>query len=122
MFVYVTESNPYRRRFHRDESCSQLTKGPAIGESQEIVEISLDDLPGVLPCLRCFPDAPRARSAHQYCYTCDTGKVRPCQHNGGVQVFMVRTVRKGSLYRDPGETFTQARYVWPENASKYILV
>lgn len=122
MHVFVTESNPYRRRFHRSDDCSQLAKAPAVGVAQEILKIDLEEIPGVLPCLRCFPDAPRAKSAHQYCFICDPGKVRPCRHNGGIKVHMVRTHRKGSLYRDPGETFVQVRYVWPENASKYLLV
>lgn len=120
--VYVTGTNPYRRRFHRDQECAQLTKGPALGESQEVEAIDLNNLDGVLPCLWCYPDAPRATSAHRYCYICDTGKVRPCAHNGGIRVFMTRTHRKGSLYRDPGEQFQQERYVWPERASKYLVV
>jgi hypothetical protein len=119
--VYVKPSNPYRRRFHKSETCTQLTKGPANGEAREVHEIDLVDLEGASPCLRCYPDAPRAKSAHRYCYICDTGKIRPCEHNGGVLVYMTWTHRKGSLYRDPGDVFIQERYVWPEYASRYVL-
>ena len=118
--VYVTPSNPYRRRFHASPECVQLTKAPATGRPQEILKIEVDELAVALPCRTCYPDAPVATSAHRYCRVCDSGKVRPCAHNGGVLVHMTRTHRKGSLYRDPGEVFTQARWVWPERANKYL--
>ncbi len=117
MLVYVADTNATRRKFHRSRDCRGLRRG-----EQTILEIDLNDRGVELPCLMCFPDAPRADSAHRYCYQCDTGKIRPCAHNGGVKVFMTRTHRKGSIYRDKGEVFTQERYVWPEHASKYALV
>ncbi len=117
--VYVKTSNVNRRRFHRVEDCGQLRKAPAMGRSREVVEIDLEDCPDAVPCLYCYPDAPRARSVHKYCYTCDPGFVRPCAHNGGVKVFMTRTRRKQTLFQEPGEVFMNERYVWPERVLRY---
>ncbi len=119
-WVYVTGSNVYRRKFHASPECTQLTKGPATGSSRPVEKIDLGDLYPARPCKLCYPDAPVPRSAHRYCYTCDPGRTRPCEHNGGVRVFMTRVHRKGSLYRDPGEVFIQERYVWPERASHFV--
>lgn len=120
MKVYVTSSNPYRRRFHRSRSCRQLVKGPATGLRQKVLEIDATAIGTELPCLVCFSDAPRARSAHRYCYICDPGKVRPCAHNGGVLVPMYRTHQRDGFLHEAGETYLRRQYVWPENATKYL--
>ncbi len=120
--VYVTDSNPYRQKFHRSEDCTQLTKRPAKGVPQEIRQIDIQDVGDALPCLRCYPDAPRAKSLHKYCHTCDTGMIRPCAHNGGVKVLMTRTRRVQTLLQEPGEQYVQERWVWPERASRYVMV
>ena len=120
MPVYVTSSNPDRRRFHRSEDCEQLRKKPSTGRKQQVLTVELEDLARPIPCLRCYPDAPRPVAAHRYCYECDLGRVKPCAHNGGVPVFQTRVHRKETIYSEAGETYYQQRYVWPEQVRLYI--
>ena len=102
-------------RFHRSSDCIQLTCRGA-----ETKQIELSALTVQQPCKTCFPDAPVARSAHRYCYVCDTGKTRPCEHNGGVRVPMTRTRRSRSPYMDKGETYIRYQWVWPEHAHFFL--
>lgn len=118
--VYVTGSNAYRRRFHARPDCPQLTKGPASGSPQDVVQIDLDERDRATPCLECYPEAPRPRSAHRYCYTCDPGRVKPCEHNGGVRVWMTRVRSYQTLFTEPGDEYYQERWVWPEKAHLYL--
>lgn len=86
----------HRTRFHRHLDCFQLTKGPARGDGHEIIGMDLNDVE-VRPCLTCYPDAPRVKIRHPYCYTCESP--RACEHNGGVQV------------NEPGFSW----WVWPDS-------
>lgn len=90
-------SDPKRRtRFHRHPECFQLTKGPARGDGHDLIAVDLVEV-FVRPCKTCYPDAPRIKVRHPYCYTCES--TYACQHNGGV------------LIRDrAGRNF----YVWPD--------
>ncbi len=86
------------------------------------VPVELQELDLASPCLRCYPDAPRATSVHTRCMICSPKATRPCQHNGGVRVPMKRVRRKQTLFQEPGEEFYSFRYVWPESAHNYVSV
>jgi hypothetical protein len=94
--VWMRRDPKRRTRFHRSPDCRQLTKGPARGDGHELIAVDLEDV-HVRPCHSCYPDAPRIKVRHPYCYTC--GTAHACEHNGGV------------LIRDrAGRRF----YVWPD--------
>lgn len=120
--VYLTKTNPYRRRFHRTPDCGKLAKRPPIGQRQKVEAIELSELSGELPCLKCYPDAPRAVSAHRYCYVCDPGKTKPCEHNGGVKIYMIWTHHTETFLSERGDQYAVSRWVWPENAARYLTL
>ena len=110
--VYTASQNLRRGKFHRDPDCRWLT-------GAEPVAVDLDELPRPSPCLTCYPDAPRAISAHRRCPQCNPRVTRPCGHNGGVPVHMTRIRRSNTLVADAGEAYTRVDYVWPEHARHY---
>jgi hypothetical protein len=110
--VYLASRNLKRVKFHRGLDCNQL-------RGVEPVAVDLAELPRPVPCRTCYPDAPRAVSAHRRCFICNPRSTRPCEHNGGVPVRMTRTRRKDSLVAEAGETYTRVDFVWPELARHY---
>jgi len=94
--VWVRDDPKKRSRFHRSPECFQLKKKPARGEHRPLLAMDLDDV-HVRPCAVCYPDAPRLKMRHAYCYTCDSPYA--CEHNGGIQI----TDRAGRRY-----------WVWPD--------
>jgi hypothetical protein len=100
MRVYTTGSENVK--FHASKDCRGLTKG-----QKEAFAVELATLQAPKPCLYCYPDYPVLAVVHLRCTICNTGKVYPCQHNGGVRVLV--PTRHG--YR--------SKYVWPENSHAY---
>ena len=94
--VWVRHDPKYRTRFHRSPDCRQLTKKPARGEGLPLLALDLENV-FVRPCKTCYPDVPRIKMRHPYCYTCESPYA--CEHNGGIQI----TDRGGRRY-----------YVWPD--------
>ncbi len=94
--VWMRQDPKHRTRFHRHPECSQLRKGPARGDGHELISVDLENV-FVRPCRTCYPDAPRVKTRHPYCYTCESPYA--CEHNGGVQI----TDRAGRRF-----------YVWPD--------
>lgn len=108
------------KKFHSTRDCWQLTKTPHVGDHREVDEIDLEDIAYPLPCRTCYPDAPRLESVHRYCRVCDTGKVNPCEHNGGVKVMMTQQHRSQTITSEAGDTFTRWIHVWPERVHLYV--
>lgn len=106
--------------FHREADCFHITKKPPRGERGVLREVDLDEIRDQRPCLRCYPDAPRATFLRRYCPTCNTSQTRPCPHNGGIRVFYDVTYKTSTLYREAGETFTREKWVWPDRLRHYM--
>jgi len=119
--VFVRESSDYRK-FHQTKTCAMLTKKPAKGEPRPLLEVDLKDLKFAVPCKYCYPDAPRAKSMHLRCQICYPQRPAPCKHNGGVPVIINVTVKKRTLYLEPGDVITKVRYVWPEKVHHYTTL
>lgn len=111
--VYRTQSGDRRVRFHRFPTCRR-TRGSVLSP------VELDDVEIPVPCLECYPDAPRPISAHRYCPTCNVSSVRPCAHNGGVRVLMTRVRRTTRMTHEAGEPYVRFDYVWPESVFRLI--
>ena len=90
--------------FHARPDCRWLknTRHP-------VVELDLAKLRSAQPCKTCYPQLPNPRVAHIRCRKCNTGKVYPCAHNGGVLVVV------------PGQRYSRVKHVWPEQAHAYDL-
>lgn len=63
----------------------------------------VDDVGLKWPCKECFPEVARIR--HVACQVCSPMTVRPCRHNGGVQVRVSPPKRAQMLV-----------WTWPERA------
>lgn len=118
--VWIRADAGRRARFHRSEDCRQLTKKPPEGKPRELLEVDLADLTRPVPCRTCYTDLPTIRMVKQYCYVCNKGSARPCEHNGGVPVFITYETSYRSLLREPGDLITKQVYVWPDRAHHYI--
>lgn len=81
--VWLRDDPKRRTRFHRSPDCSQLTRPPSRGDHHPLVARDLEDV-FVRPCKTCYPDAPRTKFRHAYCWTCESKYA--CEHNGGVLV------------------------------------
>lgn len=112
-----------RPRFHKNQDCAQLTKAPARGTARPLVSVDLEDLPvRANPCKTCYPDFPNPKIVRRYCPICPSQTVRPCEHNGGVQVTASYTTNYVSALRDPGEETNWVTWVWPDHAWQYEQV
>jgi hypothetical protein len=110
--------NDKRNVVHQDEDCMYLSRRPARGPGQEVVEVDPNDLRTARLCRCCIPDSPRARSFHRRCKICRTA--RPCPHNGGVPVFVDYTFHRETLLHAVGDTVTRCVHVWPENLLQHL--
>lgn len=118
--VWIREASDKRARFHKTEVCRQLTKKPCRGVRGELREVDLRDLERPIPCRTCYDDLPSLRMVKQYCFECNTGSARACEHNGGVPVFISYATYYRSLLREPGDQILKQIYVWPDRAHRYI--
>lgn len=95
--VWMRSDPKHRTRFHRSPDCFQLRKGPARGDGNDLLAVDLENV-FVRPCQSCYPDAPRVKMRHPYCFICETPNA--CEHNGGI---LIRD-RAGRRY-----------YTWPDS-------
>jgi len=116
--VFIRAGTQRRRKFHKDRGCKQLRKPPARGVARELLEVELSSLEFATPCKNCYPDAPRAKSWHRNCEICKSWM--PCEHNGGVPVYINYTHTKRTLFNEPGDVSPRLKYVWPENVRNYV--
>jgi hypothetical protein len=108
-------------RFHKTPDCVHLIRKPSRGNRQPVDALDLTEVEKPIPCEVCYPDAPKAVSAHQFCGICNTTRTRPCAHNGGIKVYLTRYRRKPSLRMNPGEEQSSyIKWVWPEHAHLYL--
>ena len=98
------------KSFHKSPDCGGLAR------FNDLNQISLDEITTQRPCLWCYPDAPRVSFVKRFCNQCNTTRVRPCVHNGGVRVPMRVKTGKVSTIED---TFVRWIYVWPDRAHLY---
>ena len=120
--VYVVPPNLERHGatlFHKNLECRQLTKRPARGVKHTPVEMDLNEVEHPRPCQICYPDAPVPRSVHRRCDLCNTTRVNPCPHNGGVPVLHSWSWEP-SADNPAGDTYQYEIYVWPERAHLYL--
>lgn len=111
--VFLTGSE--RRSFHKSKDCYELGS-----KTQEVYTAPLSDLPHTAsPCKACYPDAPRVRVLRRLCLECSTdGVIRPCEHNGGVQV-VVRHAAPTIASGRQAVTYHRKVWVWPDHAHRY---
>jgi hypothetical protein len=120
-------------KFHRELDCTSLQGGIKQQRTKGRTgvppfEVELEGLSkSIDPCMRCFPDQPRANVSRLRCQICPgQGRVYPCEHNGGVLVTCMRRGAwksvDGERVWDPKAYSKVVRHVWPENAHKFDLV
>lgn len=113
--VFITGRGP-KRKFHRTAECRELTKKTVTG----VMSVELRELDLPTPCLRCYPDAPRAESFHMKCPVHQS--YFPCEHNGGVLAETPYVIHRRTICHEPGDVVIRTKYVWPEHARHYITV
>lgn len=118
--VWTTAPDLAQIKFHKNQTCPMMVKKPPSGRSHTPVEVEVDEIHYPTPCLLCYPDAPRAVSAHVVCRMCSPRAARPCVHNGGLMVYMPRVHRAPSLSSTQGDVYYRRQWVWPEVLRHYV--
>lgn len=91
------------RRVHKHPDCPYLARSKA-------QEVDIEEIGVKAPCRHCFPHLKHLDLVQKsICTECNPRRLRPCRHNGGVQV---RIWRSGPLNGSRGTLY----WVWGHRA------